>query len=137
MTGWLRLYKNASPEQLKKLADAILKWVDSEQEQGFVVTVDAHTVDDLAQGELPQPLAIQMTRGRKGEPGPKAGELTRQIQKLGPKASFRFVRFHINPHGGRERAGIAAIKFIGSCGAVESFHMDEQDRELSDDNDLC
>lgn len=55
--------QDASPEELKQLAQAIDDWITEEQEANVPAFSDPLPVDDLHSGELPLPLALRETVG--------------------------------------------------------------------------
>jgi hypothetical protein len=60
--------RDATPEQLKALGEALCTWSEMEQESGLHAGFRTRGVDDLLEGEMPQPLAIRKAKDLPPEP---------------------------------------------------------------------
>jgi hypothetical protein len=93
---------DATPEQLKALADALDNWIGN---HAVPSVTTAYALADLRAGELPQPLSVAFEHylddhlvecGGESPSGPARAQRHRAIlEKLGPMATGRTVFVHV------------------------------------------
>jgi hypothetical protein len=101
--------RDASPEQLKTLAEALARWM---AQHGAPSLTTAYGLTDLRRGELPQPLSLALEtflddhltqRGLTPPAGEQRALRHQQIlDKLGPMAASRAV--YLRVHGAEQAA---------------------------------